>query len=70
MMARDVTDFPLPDSPTNPRDSPVAIEKLRSRTAAIEPKVTSRCTISRSSVDMLCFHTTRTLRSPSSSRQL
>src|ERR1700751_881100 len=33
MIAKDVTDFPEPDSPTKPRISPSSIEKLRSRTA-------------------------------------
>src|ERR1700691_2325324 len=34
MIASDVRDFPEPDSPTRPRTSPEAMEKLRSRTAA------------------------------------
>ena len=36
MMASEVMDFPEPDSPTRPRTSPGAMEKLRSRTAASE----------------------------------
>src|SRR5450755_1893050 len=35
--ASDVTDFPEPDSPTSPRTSPGAMEKLRSRTATRRP---------------------------------
>jgi hypothetical protein len=34
MMAREVTDFPEPDSPTRPRTSPGWMEKDRLRTAA------------------------------------
>src|ERR1035438_3110057 len=35
MIAREVSDFPEPDSPTRPRTSPGAMEKVRSRTAMI-----------------------------------
>lgn len=34
MIAREVIDLPEPDSPTSPKTSPEAMEKLRSRTAA------------------------------------
>lgn len=40
MIARLVTDFPEPDSPTNPNTSPSAIEKLTSRTASAPPNAT------------------------------
>src|SRR5438270_3186480 len=53
MIASDVTDFPLPDSPTNPTDSPVAIKKLKSRTAGTEPKLTLRLAVSSRVMDML-----------------
>ena len=34
MIASDVTDFPDPDSPTNPNTPPRGMPKLTSRTAA------------------------------------
>src|SRR6476646_10674649 len=47
MIARDVADFPEPDSPTNPSVPDSGIEKLTSRTAATSPvcvaKLTFRC---------------------------
>ncbi len=57
-MLSDVTDFPLPDSPTIPSDSPRPIWKVRSRTAGVGPKLMLRCSTS-SRVFTLHYHTNR-----------
>ena len=63
MMARDVIDLPEPDSPTIPRTSPGAMEKLRSRTAGSVPaeRAALDCPVRRAAVwkEMFRLRTSR-----------
>src|SRR4051812_43706986 len=44
MMLRAVTDFPEPDSPTSPSDSPSPISNATSRTAGVQPPALAKST--------------------------